>query len=146
MRFVSRLRLRVTPPATAAAMPCCADSSAASLFVAALLHCCGCAQRGETPLHYAAYKGHVACAALLVERGANKNTKDEVRWLHCAAPSPAAAAAACCIGTAVAALRCAALRSAEARPKRAAHDSGTFRHLSFISVCLLQCARVTPLR
>jgi hypothetical protein len=65
-------------------MPCCANAAAASLSAAALRRC-GCAQFGSTPLHCAALRGHVACVALLVERGANKEAKDNVR---CAAPSP----------------------------------------------------------
>jgi hypothetical protein len=68
-------------------MPCCADAAAASVSAAALRRC-GCAQDGYTPLHWAADNGHVACVALLVERGANKDAKTNVR---CAAPSPAAA-------------------------------------------------------
>jgi hypothetical protein len=34
---------------------------------------------GHTPLHWAAFKGHVACVTLLVERGANMEAMDEVR-------------------------------------------------------------------
>jgi ankyrin repeat protein len=83
-------------------MPCCADAAAASLSAAALRRC-GCAQNGMTPLHWAAFKGKVACVALLVERGANKDAKNDVR---CAAPSPAAAAVRC-TGTAASAQRCA---------------------------------------
>jgi hypothetical protein len=95
------------PPALllryARALPCCADAAAASLSAAALRRC-GCAQNGNTPLHQAAVNGHVECVALLVERGANKEAKNNVR---CAAPSPAAVAAACCIGSAASAHRCA---------------------------------------
>jgi ankyrin repeat protein len=39
-----------------------------------------CAQRGETPLLQAAYKGHLDMCKLLVERGADKNLQDKV---HC---------------------------------------------------------------
>jgi ankyrin repeat protein len=65
---------------------------------------CGCAQIRNTPLHYAAWNGAVACVALLVERGANKEAKNEVR---CTAFPPTAAAAACCIGTTAPTQRCA---------------------------------------
>jgi hypothetical protein len=74
-------------------LPCCADAAAASPSAAALRRC-GCAQTRWTPLHWAAYNDHVACVALLVERGANKDAKNVVR---CAAPSPAAATAVCCL-------------------------------------------------
>jgi hypothetical protein len=66
----------------------CADAT--SPFAAALCRC-GCAQTGRTPLHYAAWHGHVACVTLLVERGADKEATNEVR---CAAPLPPAVA--CC--------------------------------------------------
>jgi ankyrin repeat protein len=47
------------------------------------------AQDGWTPLHYASWSGHVDCARLLLERGADKNAKNEVRT-H--APPPRRAA------------------------------------------------------
>jgi hypothetical protein len=57
-------------------LPCCADLSSLS---AAALRRCGCAQHGNTPLHRAA-NGRVACVSLLVERGANKEAKNSVRY------------------------------------------------------------------
>jgi hypothetical protein len=75
-------RTGAVPLAPAVAMQRCADAAAASLSAAAL-HRCGCAQ-GGTPLHCAAlHDGQVACVAVLVERGANKEAKNEVR---CAVP------------------------------------------------------------
>jgi hypothetical protein len=70
----------------ACAMPCYDDAATASLSAAAL-RCRVIAQNGMTPLHMAAEYGHVACVALLVECGANKDAKNRVR---CAAPSSAA--------------------------------------------------------
>jgi hypothetical protein len=98
MRLGCALRLRISPARPcccgARVVPCCADTAAASPSAAAL-RCCGYAQRDRTPLHCAARRGQVVCVALLVERGANKEAKNNVR---CAAPSPtAAAAAACCV-------------------------------------------------
>jgi hypothetical protein len=58
---------------------------------AAVLRRSGMAQNGDTPLHYAAQRGHVECVALLVERGADKEAKDKVR---CAGPL---LTAACCM-------------------------------------------------
>jgi hypothetical protein len=40
--------------------------------------CCR-AQYGSTPLRYAAQEGHLECARLLLENGANKEAKDMVR-------------------------------------------------------------------
>ncbi len=100
---------------------------------AAALRRCGCAQNGDTPLHYAAFNGQVACVALLVERGANKAAKNEVR---CVAPSPAAA----CYALHRHGRVCAALRSAEAGRTRA-REGRNWRRLRFISVCRLSVCR-----
>jgi ankyrin repeat protein len=35
-------------------------------------------QDGNTPLHYAAYDGRLQCAALLLERGADKTALNKV--------------------------------------------------------------------
>ena len=51
---------------------------------------CGCAQIGFTPLHEAALNGKPECVRLLVERGADKEAKDDVR-----APTHVTAAARC---------------------------------------------------
>jgi ankyrin repeat protein len=45
----------------------------------------GCAQAGNTPLHYAAKSENVACVTLLLEYGANMEERKVVR---CAAPLP----------------------------------------------------------
>jgi ankyrin repeat protein len=37
------------------------------------------AQDGKTPLHYAAQEGHAFVLTLLLERGADKEAKQEVR-------------------------------------------------------------------
>jgi hypothetical protein len=106
-------------------MPCCADDAAAS-FSAAALRRCGCAQYGKTPLHMAAEYDQDKCVAWLVERGANKEAKDKV---CCTAPSPTAVAA-CCIGTAVSAHRCAL-----PKPGARACEGRNWRHFLFISGC-----------
>jgi hypothetical protein len=118
----------------ALAMPCCADAAAASPSAAALRRC-GCAQSDSTPLHWAAINGQVACVALLVERGANKEAKDKVR---CAAPSPAAAAA-CCVGTAASAQRCALQK-----PGACAREGRNWRRLSVYLRLLPVCRAAQP--
>ena len=40
---------------------------------------CGRAQDGDTPLHTAAFSGHLECVRLLLERGADKDAKTKVR-------------------------------------------------------------------
>jgi Ankyrin repeat len=44
-----------------------------------------CAQNGDTPLHYAAYNGHVDAVRYLVEKGANINATNNVRERGCIA-------------------------------------------------------------
>jgi hypothetical protein len=39
-------------------------------------------QWGNTPLHWAAKKGYASVVTLLLERGANKNAKENVRTCH----------------------------------------------------------------
>jgi ankyrin repeat protein len=39
----------------------------------------GTAQDNNTPLHFAAFKGHASIVMLLLERGADMAAKDEVR-------------------------------------------------------------------
>ena len=51
---------------------------------------CGRAQDGLTPLHYAP-NGHQECVRLLLERGADKDAKDNVQH----APTRTTAAARC---------------------------------------------------
>ncbi len=41
--------------------------------------CVGRAQYGQTPLYMAAMSGHASVVTLLLERGADKEAKDEVR-------------------------------------------------------------------
>jgi hypothetical protein len=43
------------------------------------MRCVGCAQFGMTPLNLAAYNGHASVVAVLLERGADKETKDKAR-------------------------------------------------------------------
>jgi hypothetical protein len=72
------------PPLSVMRAQCRAALTLLSLLLPPLGLCrCGCAQAGWTPLHYAAQNGQTACVALLVEHGANKDAKDNVR---CAAP------------------------------------------------------------
>jgi hypothetical protein len=40
---------------------------------------CGCAQDGFTPLHWPAQSGYLECVRLLMERGADKDAKSNVR-------------------------------------------------------------------
>ena len=40
---------------------------------------CPCVKDGETPLHYAAKKGHDKCVQVLIEAGADPKAKDDVR-------------------------------------------------------------------
>jgi hypothetical protein len=54
----------------------------------------GCAQEGWTPLHRAAHGGKAAVVAALLERGADVNTKDNVRRATRRRPAPRAAARA----------------------------------------------------
>jgi hypothetical protein len=97
-RFGCGLQLRFSPPARRVAA--CADVANTSVPAAALRRC-GCAQASFTPLLLAVKSGHVECVKLLVERGADKEAKDEVR---CAAHPPANV---CCTGTVTSAQRCA---------------------------------------
>ena len=57
----------------------------------------GCAQEGTTPLHRAAQAGHASVVTVLLEFGADKDAKDEVRR---AAPAPAARRRKLCRGAA----------------------------------------------
>ena len=58
--------------------------------MAFLFAVCGRAQNGATPLHTAAFSGHLECVRLLLERGADKEAKTKVRT-----PTRATAAARC---------------------------------------------------
>ena len=40
-----------------------------------------CANKGDTPLHYAAFSGRLAATKLLVARGADVHARDRVRQL-----------------------------------------------------------------
>ena len=55
------------------------------------LRLCGRAQKGWTPLHYAALYGHLVVVRLLLERGADKEAKSNVR-------APRVTAATLCVG------------------------------------------------
>jgi hypothetical protein len=81
MRLRCGLSLSPARCCYARVVPCCADAAAASPSAVALRRRCGCAQRHNTPLHFAVYNGHVACVALLVDCGANKDAKNKVRSL-----------------------------------------------------------------
>jgi hypothetical protein len=114
MRLGCGLRLRVSPARSAAAMH--ARCRAALMRPLLSLRRCCCTQDGNTPLHMAAMDGHVACVALLVERGANREATDMVRCMRCALFRHTAA---CCIGTGASAQRCALQkRGASAREGR----------------------------
>jgi hypothetical protein len=41
-----------------------------------------CAQKSNTPLHWAAHNGHASVVTLLCERGADKEAKNNVRTRH----------------------------------------------------------------
>ena len=43
-------------------------------------------RNGETPLHWAAYKGHARVARLLISRGANINAKISLKKHLCILP------------------------------------------------------------